>query len=31
MPLLGEYRRRDAWMNYRPQANEVAGYKAEHP
>jgi putative transposase len=26
-----EYRRRGAWMNYRPQAKELAEAKAEHP
>lgn len=26
-----EYRRRGAWMNYRPQAKELAKAKAEHP
>jgi putative transposase len=26
-----EYRRRDAWMNYPPQAHELAAAKLEHP
>jgi putative transposase len=26
-----EYRRRGAWMNYQPQARELAEAKAEHP
>ncbi|MGB1225843.1 MAG: helix-turn-helix domain-containing protein [Mycobacterium sp.] len=26
-----EYRRRGAWMNYQPQAKELAEAKAEHP
>jgi len=26
-----EYRRRDAWMNYSPQAHELAAAKLEHP
>ncbi|WP_165693105.1 helix-turn-helix domain-containing protein, partial [Mycobacteroides abscessus] len=26
-----EYRRRGAWMNYGPQAKELAEAKAEHP
>ena len=26
-----EYRRRGAWMNYRPQAHELAEAKGEHP
>jgi putative transposase len=26
-----EYRRRGAWMNYQPQAHELAEAKVEHP